>query len=100
MKQYVYLIRPVRDHFMTTMTEEESAIMGRHFQYLQDRLANNELILAGPCTDGAFGIVVFEEESEEAAQRYMESDPAVQTGVMKAELHPFKASLLQSGKKS
>jgi uncharacterized protein YciI len=45
--------------------------------------------------DKAFGIVVFQASSEEEAQEYMKNDPAVKKGIMTAELHPFRISLLQ-----
>ena len=51
------------------------------------------MLLAGPCLDGAFGIVLFEAESDEAARAFMASDPAIQGGVMTGELHPLRISL-------
>ncbi|MCZ7543954.1 MAG: hypothetical protein M5R40_10645 [Anaerolineae bacterium] len=47
-----------------------------------------------PDLDGAFGVVIFEAASEAAARAYMESDPAVKNGVMTAELHPMRVSLM------
>lgn len=93
MEQYVYLIRPLRANFIDSMTTNESDVMGQHFQYLQDLLKEEKVILAGPCLDGAFGIVIFQAESLEHAQKVMQNDPAVKEGVMKAELHPYRVSL-------
>lgn len=96
MAEYVYLIRPTRDQFIETMTPEESEIMGNHFQYLQTLLSQQTLVLAGPCLDGAFGVVIYKAESLDAARSIMENDPAVQSGLMQSELHPYRISLLQS----
>jgi len=95
MEEFVYLIRPVREDFIETMTTEESSIMEKHFDYLKGLLAAGKLILAGPCLDGAFGICVFRSENWEAAQIILENDPAVALGVMSAELHKYRVSLLQ-----
>ncbi|MEH7308118.1 YciI family protein, partial [Neobacillus drentensis] len=67
----------------------------KHFDYLKGLLAEEKLILAGPCLDGALGICVFRSDSLDAAQVIMEKDPAVIEGVMNAELHKFQVSLLQ-----
>lgn len=95
MEQFVYLIKSSRNNFLQTMTPEEEAVMGEHFNYLKDMLERKQLIMAGPCLDGAFGIVVFESESLESANEFMQNDPAVKNGVMSGELHPYRASLLR-----
>jgi uncharacterized protein YciI len=95
MEEFVYLIEPVRNDFMETMTQDETEIMSAHFQYLKDLLSEGKLILAGPCLDGAFGIVVFRAGSLESARDIMEKDPSVAAGIMKAVLHPYRVSLIQ-----
>lgn len=69
--------------------------MGEHFAYLKELLAKGQLLMAGPCEDAAFGIVIFEADSAEAAEAIMRNDPAVAKGVMIAELHRFRVSLLR-----
>lgn len=69
--------------------------MGEHFAYLKELLAKGQLLMAGPCEDAAFGIVLFEAESVQAAEAIMQGDPAVAKGVMIGELHPFRISLLR-----
>lgn len=91
---WVYLIRPVRPGFMETATEAEDRVMGEHFAHLQRQLAEGRLVLAGPCLDAAFGIVVFHAPGEAEAAAMMRADPAVAAGLMTAELHPFRVSLL------
>ena len=54
------------------------------------------VLLVGRTQDNSprtFGIVIFQAESEEQAQAIMNSDPAVQKGIMRAELFPFRIAL-------
>ncbi|ASS74193.1 hypothetical protein CIG75_03795 [Tumebacillus algifaecis] len=93
--EYSYLLRPNRPDFITTMTEAEQAVMGEHFVYLQQLLSAGQLILAGPCLDAAYGVVIFRADSPEAAAAIMQNDPAVVKAVMSAEVHPFRVSLME-----
>ena len=92
---YIYLIRPRRPRagFIDSMTAEEAETMDRHFAYLQALRAENKLVLAGPCLDGAFGVVILRAASDESARALMANDPAVRAGIMQADLHQFKISL-------
>lgn len=90
---WIYVVRLTRPAAMTSPTEEESAAIDRHFVHLQQACAAGSVRLAGPATDGAFGIVIFEAADETAARSFMAEDPAVLAGVMTAELHPFRVSL-------
>jgi uncharacterized protein YciI len=91
---FVYLVRPTRENFNETSTPEEDAIVGQHFAQLKVMHEAGDLILAGPCTDAAFGVVIFSAASLEEARSIMENDPAVKNGVFSAELHEFRVSLL------
>ena len=91
---YIYIIRMTRPDMANKPSAEERRTMETHFDHLQSKLASGELLLAGPALDSAFGIVIFTAPDEAAARAFMESDPAVQQGIMQAELHPFKVSLL------
>ena len=93
MPEYIYLIHPIRHGFFDAPTPEEVAVMEEHFQYLQKACKDGTVLLAGPCTDETFGLVVFRAETDAAAQAFMFNDPSVKTNVMIAELHPFRASL-------
>ncbi len=94
---FVYVLRLIRPEALHGMTGEEEAIVDEHFEYLKCGLAEGKLGFAGRCLDGEFGIVLFRAESEDEARRFMENDPAVKKGVMKAELHSFRVALV--GKK-
>lgn len=94
---WVYLIVGFsRPDLITTMTEAEKEILGRHAAYIADLTAKGVVALAGPCTDmKGPGIVVFQAANEPAARAIMEGDPAVQEGVFKAELHPMRLSFVR-----
>jgi len=93
--QFIYFIRPHKENFAETMTEEEGNIMGTHFLYLQDLLKSGKLILAGPETTGKFGISIIETETEDEAREIMLNDPAVKSGIVSPELFPYRVSLLR-----
>ena len=73
---------------------EHEPIMRQHFQYLKDGVATGTVMLAGPCEDQEFGICIFFADSLAEAQQFMENDPAITNGIMTAEVHPFRISLL------
>lgn len=95
MEEFVYLIKPIRDNLIDSMTQRESEIMENHFQYLKELLFEKKLVMAGPCLDGAFGIVVFKAETMADARIVMENDPSVKEGLMNGELHRYRVSLIQ-----
>jgi uncharacterized protein YciI len=90
---YIYLIRATREGFRDEMLPEEQEAMRVHFEYLKKLFDEGSLTLAGPCLDRAFGLAIYEAESDEEANRIAESDPAVRSGVMAVEVHPYKLSL-------
>ena len=90
---FVYLLRPHRPDMLETMTPEEDRVVGEHFHYLKRRFQEGSLVLAGPCVDAAFGLVIFHAADEEEARGVMARDPAVVAGVMTAELHAFRIAL-------
>jgi uncharacterized protein YciI len=58
------------------------------------------VILAGRtlnADESSFGIVIFRAASGEEAQAVMKADPAVQQGVMQAELFPYRVALMGRG---
>jgi uncharacterized protein YciI len=94
MSEYIYLIHPFRHEFFEQPTPEENAAMEAHFDYLKQATKASIVLLAGPCLDETFGLVVFRAENEEAAKAFMFNDPSVKANVMMAELHPFRTSLV------
>jgi uncharacterized protein YciI len=94
--EWIYFIHPPREDFAATMSAEEEAVWGQHFDRLQRMLADGHLILAGP-TLGTVntGLVIFEAPGEDAARQIMEADPVFRAGYAKGELRQFRVSLLR-----
>lgn len=88
---FVALMRPTRPGFtLASMTTEEKAAMQAHSVYHQQLMDAKKLILSGPCLDGAFGLGLFEAESTEDMRQIIENDPAISSGIMAPEWHPFR----------
>lgn len=93
---FIYFIRSPKENFVENMTAEEAEIMGVHFGYLNEQMANGKLILAGPETTGKFGICILNAANEDEAREIMMNDPAVKSGIVNPELFPFRVSLINS----
>src|SRR5262245_48813028 len=96
MAEWIYFLHAPREDFAATMTAEEQAVWGVHFERLQRLLEEGTLIMAGPTLGPVnTGIAVIEAPDEDAARRLMEEDPAIASGVARGELRPFRVSLLR-----
>ncbi len=95
MPEFIYLIHPLRHEFFDTPTPLEATVMDAHYAYLKQATTDGVVLLAGPCLDETFGLVVMTADSEAAARAFMLTDPAVKSNVMMAELHPMKVSLIR-----
>jgi uncharacterized protein YciI len=94
--EWIYFLHAPREHFGSTMSPEEQATFGAHFEYLEGLLEAGTLVLAGPTTGRLnTGINVFEAADEDAALAIMEADPAIASGICTGELRPFRVSLLR-----
>jgi len=97
--QFVYVFDPVRPELVTdpdAWTEEDISIANDHFAYLQQATREGVVLLAGRSLDGVGpALVIFEADSESTARRFMEADPFVAGGLMRASLHPFRAALVR-----
>lgn len=90
-KQYIYFMHRIDPDSMPS-GEAGEAHWNRLLQAMEDGL----LLLAGRPQDGKGpGIVIFEAESDEAAQRFADEEPFVASGFVTASLHPFKAALMR-----
>lgn len=94
--EWIYFIHAPREDFAETMTDDEREVWDTHFARLQRLLDDGVMILVGP-TLGRIntGIAVFEAPDEESAQRIMEEDPAIASGIATGELRPFAVALLR-----
>jgi uncharacterized protein YciI len=96
MAEWIYFIHPPRDDFAATMTPEEAAVWGVHFERFERALADGTLILVGPTLGPKnTGIAIFEAPDEMAARRFMEEDPVIAGGYATGELRPFRVSLMR-----
>ena len=98
MTQYLYRIQPTRPAMLTDgPTPAEAEIVSQHFNYLRE-LADQGVVLLAWRTlntdESSFGIVIFLAASEDDANAIMQADPAVQQGVMRAELFPYRIALM------
>jgi len=96
MVEWIYFLHAPREDFAATMTDEERAVWGEHFERLQRLMAEGTLVLAGPTLGRVnTGICVIEAPDEDAARAIMEADPAIAGGYARGELRPFRVSLLR-----
>lgn len=97
MPEFIYLIHPFRHGFFEDPTPEENTVMEEHFRYVKGAAEAGRVLLAGPCLDETFGVVLLRADSEAAAQAFMFNDPSVKKNIMAAELHPMRISVVGSG---
>lgn len=99
MAQWIYRIEPTRPEMVVRATNEESAVVQEHFEYLQALKAAGILILAGrtQADEGTWGITIFEAPDEASARAVMQTDPAVEAGVMTATLFPYAVAVARDG---
>lgn len=95
--QFVYVLKVEPQwHDEAKWTDTERAAVGAHFQRLKTETEAGRVILAGRTDeqlDTTFGLVIFEASNEADARQFMNGDPAVQAGVMRATLHPYRVAL-------
>jgi uncharacterized protein YciI len=96
MAEWIYFLHPPRENFAATMTEAEAEAWDRHFERLKRMRDAGTLVLAGPTLGSVnTGITIFEAADEDAAQKIVDGDPAVEGGFARGELRPFRVSLLR-----
>ena len=97
MAQFIYFVRPARPGFQPdNVTEREAQIVGEHFAYLQKALAEGSLILVGRTQEEPWvGICVFEAPDREAAEAFMNNDPAVAQGVFNGTFQSYSVALMR-----
>ena len=96
MAEWIYFLHAPRENFAATLTAEEQAVWGVHFERLQRLLEEGTLIMAGPTLGPVnTGIAVIEAPDEDAARTIMEEDPVIAGGFADGELRPFRVSLLR-----
>jgi uncharacterized protein YndB with AHSA1/START domain/uncharacterized protein YciI len=91
---FIVQLHGTRDGWPADMTPDEERIMQEHFIYLKNLMHEGRMLLAGPCMDPVYGLVVLEVADEADARQLMDNEPSVVGGVHTYTLHPFTASLL------
>ena len=71
-----------REDWPENMTPEEEKVMDDHFQYLKDLTFKKKVLMAGPCFEPVFGLLVLQAESEKDAMDIVSHDPSISSGVM------------------
>jgi uncharacterized protein YciI len=91
---FVYFLRAKRLEMLTKgPTEEEARAMAEHMKYLEGLAAKGAVMLAGRTTNNdetTVGIVIIQTADHSVAQKVMEDDPFVKSGLMNATLFPFR----------
>ena len=88
---YVLHLIAVRPDFVTTMTDEEKAIMGQHVAYWTEKLNQGKVYAFGPVMDpkGIYGLGIVEVENEQELKDFILNDPA--SKINRYEYFPMKA---------
>ncbi len=60
-----------------------------HGQYINSLYKNGKLVEGGPFLDHTGGMALINVDDREQAEKIVEQDPAIITGVFTAELHPW-----------
>ena len=75
----------------TMKVEERNATLKKHLANVIGLLDSGRAIIAGPFNDDTevAGIFIFRAASADEAQAWVDGDPAVQAGLITAEMHPW-----------
>jgi len=94
--QFLIRIQSLRERLPVGSTPEENRLVAEHFDSLRHLTDQGVVLLAGRTLNAdptGFGIIILEAASEAPARIVMENDPAVRSGVFRAELFPFRVAL-------
>jgi uncharacterized protein YciI len=97
-KKQHYFVRLLgkRPGWPEDMTPEEEEIMGEHFDYLKNLVAEKRVVMAGPVINPTFGLIILRVESEAEAQEIMKHEPSVKKGLHNFEMQEMVLSLLMN----
>lgn len=96
MSQFISFLEPGSPTFPGDGTPDEFAIVSQHFSYLQEKLANDKLVLAGRTQDEMpIGIVIFDAVDMDEAITFSKQDPAVSSGLFRVTVRPYAVALVR-----
>lgn len=92
---FLVILRPVRAEMPFEPTEQESAVVSAHYDYLVSLREAGKLVVAGPSVvpGDTIGIGVLDVHDEAEAQAIVAADPAVAGSVMTAEIRPMRIAV-------
>ena len=92
---WLVVLRPVRDEMPFEPNEEEARIVGEHYEYLKRLREEGRLVLAGPSAlpGDTFGLGIFDQDDRADVEGIVAADPAVTSGIMTAEIRPYRISV-------
>ena len=92
---FLVILRPVRAEMPFEPTDEESAVVSAHYDYLVSLRDAGKLVVAGPSVvrGDTIGIGVLDVDDEAEAQAVVAADPAVAGAVMTAEIRPMRIAV-------
>lgn len=93
-KQFFVQLLGTREGWPENMTDEEEKVMQKHFEYLKDLTEKRIVLMAGPCFDPVFGLVILQTDSEDEAITIMVKEPSVVEGVHTYKMQPMHVSLM------
>ncbi len=91
MKYYLCKYMPPRADFIPTMTDEEKQWMAQHGAFLDDLLAQGQIVAHGPVMDpvGGYGVSLFQIADNQDIAAITAQDPIVKNGAGHYEHHPM-----------
>ena len=92
-KHFFVRLLGTRPNWPNDMTPAEEKIMSDHFDYLKALVAKKKVLVAGPCFDPVFGLLILQVESDSEAVAIMKEEPSNKTGLMTYQMQPMILSL-------
>jgi len=91
---YFVQLLGTREGWPDNMSAEEEKIMSEHFVYLKGMVFKKKVLMAGPCFDPVFGLIVLQVDSESEGREIIDNDPSIKSGLMTYKMQPFHLSLM------
>jgi uncharacterized protein YciI len=94
-KRYFVLAHAPGPKWDPTRGFREQAGIEQHTNYMQDFFDCGTLVLGGPFLDNSGGMMIFDLDSAQEAQRVAEDDPTVKSGLLAVTVKPWLAIFRQ-----
>jgi uncharacterized protein YciI len=90
-KRYFVLAHTPGPNWDPTRSYREQTGIDQHVAYMQDFFDRGTLVLGGPFLDNSGGMMIFDLDSAQEAQRVAEADPTVKSGLLAVKVKPWLA---------